>query len=57
MKAHLQLNNQQQVLFLWLLVYLNVRRREGLEFEKGRKGVVKFLPTFIEGLLCARTLC
>lgn len=37
MKAHLQLDNQQQVLFLWLLVYLNIRRWEGLEFAKGRK--------------------
>lgn len=29
-EAHLQVDNQQQVLFLWFLVHLNIRRREGI---------------------------
>lgn len=57
-EAHLQVDNQQQVLFLWFLVDLNIRRWEGISNvlnlkREGRNCEI----LWIEGLLCARTLC
>lgn len=58
-EAHLQLDNQQQVLFLWFLVHLDIRRWEGISnaFNLKREGRnCEIIIHIIESVLYARTL-
>lgn len=56
-EVHLQLDNQQQVLFLWFPIYLNIRRREGFNNALNLKREGRNCEIFIhiiEDVLCAK---